>query len=151
MLKSLIGLAVIIYCMFQAGMVVAKNKDKVMKRTQNNTRILLRMLEIKDSGVRISQKLGLDGNEKIAIYGNGIVGKQIIKQLSLEGVSVAYVVDRACSTFRVEDIPVYRSDMKLPKADVMIITPTDDYANIKHKLEHKEIYQFVSVNVLLEG
>lgn len=149
-LMGCIRAAVLVYFMFQTGMVVARNKDKRMRRMQDHIAVLLRMLEMKDAEEKLYQMLGLDRGEKAAVYGNGVIGKQIVRQLSEEGIEVSYVMDRMCSVFRNEKIPVYRPDMRLPQVDVVIITPYEDYLDIREKLEKKITCRFVSAGVLLE-
>lgn len=109
------------------------------------------LLELRNNNVTVAEKLGLSKEKKIAIYGNGIIGKQITKQLMLEGIQIVYAVDQLSNVLHYDGIPVYRPDLKLPQVDVMIVTPIDAYSGIKEKLESRMTCRVVSVGDLLRG
>lgn len=137
------------YLLFYTALVIARNKDKKMRRLYDNIILMQRLLEMKDGNLSVAEKLGVEKGKTIAIYGNGIIGKQITKQLMLEGIQVNYAVDKLSNVLRYEGIPVYRPDLKLPQVDIMIVTPVGEYSDIKRKLENKMTCRIVSIRDLL--
>ncbi len=140
-----------VYLMFCTALMIARNKDKRIRRMYDNINIMRCLLELRNNNVTVAEKLGLSKEKKIAIYGNGIIGKQITKQLMLEGIQIVYAVDQLSNVLHYDGIPVYRPDLKLPQVDVMIVTPIDAYSGIKEKLESRMTCRVVSVGDLLRG
>lgn len=142
---------IVVYLMFCTALVIANNKDKRIRRAYDNINVLRCLLEMKNNNITVTEKLSLGKEKKIAIYGNGIIGKQIAKQLMLEGIQIVYSVDKLSNVLCYDGVPVYRPDLKLPQADIIIVTPLDEYADIKKKLENKLTCRVVSVGDLLKG
>lgn len=148
-IKGFLQVMAVIDLLFYTALVVARNKDKKMHRLYDNINLLQCLLEMKNSDVSIAEKLGVEKGKTIAIYGNGIVGKQITRQLMLEGIQINYAVDKLSNVLCYEGIPVYRPDLKLPQVDVMIVTPIGEYPDIKKKLENRMTCRIVSAGDLL--
>lgn len=78
-------------------------------------------LEIKDDHLNIAEFFILNEIHTIAIYGYGIVGKRLEKELRNKGMQVAFAIDRN-SAKKDLPIPVYRLDDELPEYDVLVVT-----------------------------
>lgn len=154
-MKKIISLCLqvfaVMYLIFCTALMIARNKDKRIRRMYDNINIMRCLLEMSNNHVTITEKLCLSKEKKIAIYGNGIIGKQITKQLALEGIQIVYAVDQFSNVLCYDGIPVYRPDLHLPQTDVIIVTPIDAYSEIKENLERRMTCRIVSVGDLLRG
>lgn len=84
--------------------------------------------------------------KSVAIYGLGALGKHLLKQLHQEGVEVVYAIDRMAGELKDSGIKVLSSDSEsFPGADVIIVTPIQDYWSIVSILETKTKVPIVSL------
>ena len=77
---------------------------------------------------------------KVAIYGDGYLGKQLYRELKRDGIEVSYFIDRNAAYLK-EEIPVYTVEGNLPKVDMVISTLTEkdgvDMTLLEKKLDRK--------------
>lgn len=90
-----------------------------------------------------------NGYKDIAIYGMKELGKHLLNNLEGTEVCVKYVVDRDLSTIP-SGIKGYLPDDKLPQVDVIVITASHYYAEIRGKLNHWG-YDIVSIDDVVCG
>lgn len=77
--------------------------------------------KINDDHINITDFFILNEMRTIAIYGYGIVGKRLEKELADKGMQVAFAVDQN-SAKKDSPISIYSLDDELPKYDVMVVT-----------------------------
>ncbi len=74
-----------------------------------------------ERGYTVSNYLKESNLEKIAIYGLGEIGRDMISELTHNGVEIAYCVDKnGCDDFC--GIKCYGTENILPEADLLIVT-----------------------------
>lgn len=97
--------------------------------------ILDRWLEFQESDVSIIKLLNgyLDGT--FAIYGYGILGKHLMKELSEVSLRPEFVVDR--SHQKAKGIKLLNLSEPWPEVDVMIVTATYDYGTVYSFIKSK--------------
>ena len=84
--------------------------------------------------------------KSVAIYGLGALGRHLLNQLCQEGIEVAYAIDRMAGELKDSGIKVLGSDSEsFPVADVIIVTPIQDYWSIVSILETKTKVPIVSL------
>lgn len=149
--KYVITILIVVGVSFYSALIISKNKDRTIYRLKRNMKLLEKLLKMKNENKEFSKQLSINKVDKIAVYGNGVVGKQVIQQLINEGLHVSYIIDQACNVFKEEAVPVYRPDMNLPDADIIIVTPISDFAEIKEQLKQKKDCPIISVEELLEA
>lgn len=66
---------------------------------------------------------------KIAIYGMGVLGEQLMKELANSNIEVLYVVDKR--KLEIESVESYFPEDRLPKVDCVILTTVSQYAEIE--------------------
>ncbi len=72
--------------------------------------------------------------DKIAIYGLGRIGRELIEELLKEGVYVAFCVDQSYKDKLYRNIPCFNTDVTLPHADILIITIPSEADEIKKQI-----------------
>ena len=77
-------------------------------------------LDLKLHDMQIRSFLDLNNMCEVAIYGYGVIGKYLEKELFHEGVKVVFAVDRGEK--KDATIPIYVPSAKLPPYDVMLVT-----------------------------
>lgn len=87
---------------------------------------------------------------KIAIYGMGILGEQLMKELANSDIEVVYVVDKR--KLELNSIVSFYPEDKLPKVDAVILTTVSQYAEIENLLRksNKDIEIYPLSKILRE-
>ena len=85
---------------------------------------------------KIVDYLKFRGYKSIAIYGIGIFGQRLLKELSGTDIAVLYCIDKRKDNKKVQ-CPIYSVEEKWPDADVIIVTPVFSYNEIKKILVTK--------------
>lgn len=106
-------------------------EKKVYDKEQHLENILDKWLEIKELGKTIFDSR----NEKIAVYGYGLLGRHLLRELEKNAIRVEFIVDRR--EIMNIDIPLYRPDEEWPYADIIIVTATYEYGQIYKMIKEK--------------
>lgn len=69
----------------------------------------------------------------IAVYGMGIIGKILVKELENSDIKILYGIDRNAKGLLC-DIELFTLDDRLPKVDAVVVTVGKDYDSIKKQL-----------------
>lgn len=88
--------------------------------------------------------------DRIAIYGMGEIGKRLYEELYAEGVEVMAVFDRSAQRLD-PSLNVYSLEDPVPDIDVVVITPTFDYATIEAQLKKVVSCKIVSISDVIMG
>jgi Prephenate dehydrogenase len=129
------------------------NIDKLSKKNSKlESYYELYNLWIKSKNIVLKNALAKKGYNKIAIYGCGIIGKNLISVLKDENANIKYIIDK--EDFKEKEIEnkdikyINASDVdKLQKLDVdiIIVTPVFSYKEISESLKgcvNCDIYSF---------
>lgn len=85
-----------------------------------------RWMGLREKGIRLSCYLKKYHFARVAVYGIGILGRHLVKELLEDGIDIRYLIDRKENVSQL-DIPTYRLGEGLPTVDVIIVTATYDY------------------------
>lgn len=108
-----------------------------------------RWIEIYLDGKSIGKQLKTLGYEKIAIYGLGMLGNHLLKELENNDIKVTYGIDQK-EKGKQYKFPVYNLQNELPEIDLIIITVNHEYKFIKQELEKKVKAKIISIDLLLD-
>lgn len=101
--------------------------------------ILQEWMAIKENGAGLDPYFLKHHYEKIAIYGWGVLGKLLYKDLRDTEVKVEYAIDRAAVANDI-NLAVMTLDDAFPEVDVIVVTATFAFEEIRKDLEqHTEI------------
>lgn len=87
--------------------------------------------------------------KNIAIYGLGKMGNQLMEELQGGESRIVYAIDQNCEGKNFA-FPVKRVEDDLESVDIVIVTPSYDFFQIKEKLENKVPCPIVSLYQLVE-
>ena len=117
-------------------------------RHRHNFWIMNKWLCIRNRNVYIADHPGLKGRA-VAVYGLGNFGKRLIEDMELKNVRPVFGVDKnAASLFAEFDI--YDGSERLPFADVMVVTPTYEFASIKESVERVFDGEIISLETIVD-
>lgn len=95
--------------------------------------LLGRWVDNLNEGIRLSDYIKKYGYKSVSIYGLSDIGRKVIKELTNDGITISYVIDRNQAIFT-SDIPLFKPKERLPEVDVVIVTPVNQYEDIKQSL-----------------
>ncbi len=122
--------------------------EEDLERDRHYLHLLDEWMTLRQNGFWISDWLEQKGYKRIAVYGYGICGKHLCRELSDNGIQIAYIVDRnaaglntACRTYLPSD--------QLPEVDLMIVSATYEYGNIYKNMVNKGMGKVISLQSIL--
>lgn len=98
--------------------------------------ILDKWMQIKNRNMGLESFFQDNKMQTAAIYGIGALGRRLIEQLKLDGVTVSYGIDKRKSEININGIQVYSPEDALPAVDVIVVTPIFFY-EIEELLQSK--------------
>ena len=94
---------------------------------------------------KINDYLQINGFQKIAIYGIGAIGRQLVEELLQEGVNIKYLIDLNADKIHMNiDTPIVHPNEKLQDVDVIIVTVVGD-AGKKIKKNYEDKFQIPAI------
>ena len=103
------------------------------RRREDNLRLLTSWLYLAQSGVSLGLRLKEAGCTHMAIYGMGVLGRHLYKELKANDIIIDYLIDRCQVGIDFEE-PVYRLQDDLPETELIIVTVSIEAAEIVRKL-----------------
>lgn len=140
---------------FLAGIIAVWNYlDKIIEQVQHLSDKHLKLFKLMDLWVRnyqdnkyIEQYLQNKDISKVAIYGLGIVGATLYRELKDSEIKVCYGIDQVEKT--VDGINVLNLNDQLPKVDAIIVTPVTAFSDISLSLEQKINCKIISLEEIM--
>ncbi len=132
---------------FDENLIIA---DKKSERYRGYWKILSRWLEINLQGKSVCAYLEQEAVCNIAVYGLGLLGKPLVREMYNHGLRIAYGIDQDEYKEKTFDFPVYQLQDTLPKADIVIITVEYAFYSIKQQLMEKSNCKIISLGELLD-
>lgn len=109
-------------------------------------------LKIKIQGYHLEDYLNRHGYSKIAIYGIGHLGQDLIDELEDTSISIKFGIDRDAETCWAA-FPIVKpeelSECDLDDVDVVVVTAITYYEEIKEQLSHKVKCPIVSLEEVI--
>lgn len=102
----------------------------------------------KHAGNGLDNYLISQGKNKIAIYGMGIYGRHLVRELQNTDITILYGIDRQdLEPYR--DISILHLDQNLPRVDAIVNTVILEHAAIKKDLDEILGYPVISLEELV--
>lgn len=154
-MKKILFCIIIMTIGFLAGVMTAWNYlGKIIEQAQSYSDKHLKLFKLMGLWVnnfqdnkRIEQYLQDRNINKIAIYGMGIAGVTLYRELGNSKIEVCYGIDQAAKV--VDGIEVLSLNEQLPDVDAIIVTPVTAFADISINLEQKVKCEIMSLEGIL--
>lgn len=111
--------------------------------------MLNRIMECRELGVSVGKYLKGLGINRVAIYGNGYIGKRLMGELQEYSIKVVFFIDKNAKYLK-EVIPVYKLEDAPKGIDTVIISMVENYGTVKENLEAKYGFKIYTVNNVIE-
>lgn len=120
------------------------------ERYKEYWQVLDKWLKFELAGHSIAQYLRDRSFETVAIYGLGMLGTSLVMELEKNGVVIQYGIDQDAYKERQFDFSVYTLEDELPEVQVIIVTTTHIFAQVKGKLIEKSDAEIISLKSIVE-
>lgn len=127
---------------------IRKKSFEVSGKYFSYTKILDMWMHIIEKGSSLERILINKGYKTIAVYGLGILGKHLVKQLRMCAVEVKYIIDRN-KFLTCDDIKVITAGAEMQEVDAVIVTPVNEYEEIETLLKQFYCVDIISLEALL--
>lgn len=112
------------------------NQEKRNLEKYSNFYFLLDFwMKAMEEGKKVSDFFDARGYSSVAIYGNAALGQHLKTQLEAEGCDVAFMIDKGMIIRGKETVSIADNGSRLPKSDVIVVTPIMEYRAIKDNLK----------------
>ncbi len=118
------------------------------KKNQVNCQILSQWLLLRAEGKKIAEYLKFKGYHTVAVYGINYIGEILLKELIASSIQVAYAVDKRAEYIDTE-VDVLKPDAELPEVDVVIVTTSMYFEEIKLSMREKVQCPIISLEEIL--
>lgn len=127
-----------------------KEEHERVDKFKNYYTMLNQWLILKQEDLSLETYFVERGYEKIAIYGMGEMGNRLYDELKTSSIKVECAIDsNASATY--SEVEVYDKDDDYPEVDVVVVTATFAFSEIKEELESKVSCDIVSLDDVVFG
>lgn len=123
-------------------------EEKKIKNARKDTFIMKcldQWLKLKYEDVRLDEQLTSKGIKTIAVYGLGVLGKNLLRDLADSDITILYFIDRMKKDGG--EVRILNLDDKFPKVDAVIVTPVIDTWDIICELKEKYDDQTLIIDI----
>lgn len=103
---------------------------------------------LKQEGRSLEEYFLKDGYLRIAVYGMGVVGKRLIKELRNSKIQVVYGIDKN-EDMVYTDLDVVTMEDELTKVDAVVVTVVKEFDAIREALSEKIDCQVIAIEDIL--
>lgn len=118
-------------------------------RYEGYWRILDAWLYLKEEQMSLEEYFIERNVHTIAVYGMGILGRHLRKELESSSICIKYIIDRKADAL-LSDAKVYAPDDDFPEADMIVVTATYAYMEIRKQLEKRGYKNVVSLDEIID-
>lgn len=111
--------------------------------------LLNHWMKLLEEGIRLSSYFDANGYYKIAVYGNGDIGKHLVTQLQEDSKNILYVINRDNIFYKDYIYKIKDDIVRLPLPDVIVVTPLMEYLSIKMKLKNFFDTKIISIEEII--
>lgn len=126
-----------------------QNYKRELARFESYWRIMDKWLILKEEKKSIARILEEKNIHSVIIYGVGMLGRHLIRDLSGSSIKILCAIDRQDLKDNYE-FPVIHLEDPIPKAEVIIVTPSYDFINIKKQLKKRGQSNIIAMESLFE-
>ncbi len=138
-----------IFIIYRCGYIL-ENKQRKMDKYYSYFIVLERWMSYKEKGYEICSFFEDNHVQSVAIYGMGKIGQHLKYELDRSGIKLAYVVDQGESVIYGKE-KHYNLYDNLPLVDMIIVTPINEFTEIKDKiLNNNKKLKVVSIEELFQ-
>lgn len=120
------------------------------QRVDRNLQVLDQWLNLSESGISLAGHISRRLGNNIAVYGYGILGKHLCRQLIAEGMHISYLVDKNIVSSPA-GVRLYSPQDDLPDCPCMIVTAPYYYEEIKEAMIKKGLRNILSIEDIVNG
>lgn len=126
-------------------------KEQIASRARNDFNIISQWLILKQNDIRLDAWLKERNINKIAVYGMGILGRCLIRELINTDVEISYGID--CKKMKpYNNVPINLLTDQFSSVDLIIITVAYDNEKIKNLLSKKIKCEMIDLeNIVYES
>ena len=156
----------VVRCLFENKMITQTEKKVIENRFENNlnkeelynkyTRCskILELLDIwlsqKEKERKCRKYCEEQGITQVVIYGCGILGKHLIKELKEEGINIECIIDKK-KEIDVDQIPIRRLGDTIDDKSVIVVTPVVHIEEIRVELQTAYSNRIVHISQIVEN
>lgn len=111
-------------------------------------KILDRWLILKEKGIMLTELFEKKGIKNIAVYGMGILGKHLLRELDQSSVKVKYCIDKNADAISAS-YPLVSLDKEMQPVDAVIVTITNEFRTITDLLREKGLNNCISLEEII--
>lgn len=138
----------IVFMIYHCGYIL-ENKQKKVDKYFSYFKFFDQWLSCKEQNYDFADYFNKHGIKSVAIYGMGRLGKHLKYELEKSGIKVDYVIDEGEKIIYGEETHYNLRD-SLPLVDAVVVTPIDEFEEIKEKiLENNKMLRVVSVDKVI--
>ena len=139
---------ILIILLIMLNVLYSKYASLIESTKKNNYYYSLLKLWVskRNSGKRLGEYLRQHGIDRVAVYGNGDLGRLLCEELEQDSIVIEYVLDRNKTK---SDYPVYALGEKIPQPKAVIITPYLEYDQIIERLRKDVECEMISLEDII--
>ncbi|SEA10710.1 Glycosyltransferase WbsX [Pseudobutyrivibrio sp. ACV-2] len=122
--------------------------EKTITQYRSYWKIFDKWMMLKERGVSTAEYFERKGVKRIAVYGLGMLGTHFLMDLEGSSITIEYGIDGKGEAIK-KSFPVYTLQNDLPEVDMVVVSVTYDYVNIKQSLEEKGIKKIISLDTVI--
>ena len=140
----------IVFMIYRCGYIL-ENRERMADKYFSYFNLLDKWLIYKERNYEFADYFYKNDIKSVAIYGMGKIGKHLRYELERAGMEIAYVIDEGESALYGKDAHYNLRD-NLPIADAVIVTPVEEFEEIKDKiLDNNRMLKVISLKEVLDG
>lgn len=127
--------------------------DRWREETKKQRAMFLLMSQwtnLKQEGRNLEEYFIHNEYKKIAIYGMGVIGQQLVKELRDSNIEVAYGIDRS-GELEFENLNVQTMEDDLENVDLIVVTVIKGFDAIQEDLRKKVDCPIIGIEDVLNG
>lgn len=114
----------------------SREREEGVGNLWRHDKLLDDWMYLRDHAINVSAFFCRYGYRQIAIYGMGKLGRHLLYELEQEDIRVIYGIDKNNrESVRNMGIKIYTPEQEVPEVDAIVITVTDQYAQISRMLD----------------
>lgn len=129
---------------------IAKEDNQKIKKLSEYYHILNKWLIIKQQQKTIADYFSTKGYKTVGIYGMKEMGERLISELEDSDITVKCIIDQDSSLVK-QNISVISPHDKFPDVDVVVVTASFYFDEIKEKLNCKVSGDIISIEEIIYG